>query len=92
MCKVIEAWNGSVDLIVKSTTNDALEVEQSFQGKFSLGRYLDNNKYKAINGRKFPKNKIFGPDLAFCVVRMLVVNIMVCTTRSRRGQFVYMHG
>ena len=33
-----------------SATNDALAVKQSFPG---LGRYLDN-KYKPINGAKFP--------------------------------------
>ena len=83
------AWNGGVHLIVKSggQLQMTLGVKQNFPSKFSLGRYLDN-KYKPINREKFP---FFGPDLAFCIVGVMLVNIASCTTRRRCGQFVYMH-
>ena len=62
MCKVVVARNGSVDFDREewwSATNNALGVKQSFPGKFSLGRYLVNKKYKPINGAEFAKNKNF---------------------------------
>ena len=91
MCKVIVVRNGSVNLIVKwwSATIDALEGKQSFPGKFSLGIYLDNIEYKPINGQSSQKIKFYRPDLAFSVVRVMIVDIMVCATGSRWGQIVY---
>ena len=49
-------WHRAVALIDHkerwSATKDALGVKQNFPSKFSLSRYLKNNKYKPMNREK----------------------------------------
>ena len=88
MCKAVVGWNVSVSLIVQSVANDAIEVKQNVSSKLSLSRYFE---YILLSGQSSQK-QIFRPDLAFCVVRMMLVNLVVCATGSRRGLFVYIDG
>ena len=66
-------------------------IKQRVQGKFSLGRYFNNNEYYPTKRAKYSKTKTFGPDLAFCVLRLILVNIVVCVTRNRQSQLLYIY-